>query len=82
MTDDPAQRILRGEGTPGDTAHLDQSRAEAAADLARLREAWAEGISRSPVDAVHTAFVLGLLKTWTPLTVATVLVEVLRKERE
>lgn len=82
MTDFPAQRILRGAGTPGDTAQLDQSRAEAAADLARLRQAWAEGIASLPTDAVHTAFVLGLLNTWSPLTVATVLVEVLRKERE
>ena len=78
--DTPARRIFERRATPADLASFDQSRAEAAHDLRRLREAFTERADQfGSADAAHTAFVVGLLTQWTPLAVASVAVEAIRQ---
>lgn len=82
MTETPAERIFHGRASPADIASFDQARAEAADDLQRLRVAFAARTQESGPDAAHTAFVLGLLREWGPMSMASALVEAMRQELE
>ncbi len=77
--DTPARRIADRRAQAGDLAQFDQARAEAAQDLRNLRAGFREQAERLGADAAHTAYVLGLVREWGPLSVASVLVEALRQ---
>lgn len=80
MAELPGDRIARGEATPADIAQLDQSRAEAANDLMRLREHFTALVATGATpDAAHVDLAGGLIKHWPPVALAAVLVEALRQ---